>query len=145
MENKPKKKVIPCEVFTRVVGFMQPVKNFNKGKREEYKDRVTFKEDNFFTSKFRPNKTDQEIGVDPIETIKNDSKGIIYIGVNMCSACNDLSSDIKCDKIKGTYLKFNNPIQAGGYIKKICKESPSSLVFPFEIKRENLKEKFDYL
>ena len=34
-----------CEVFTRVVGYIRPVENWNRGKREEYKDRVVYKED----------------------------------------------------------------------------------------------------
>ncbi len=31
--------VQPCEVFARVVGYVRPVKNFNAGKQEEFKDR----------------------------------------------------------------------------------------------------------
>lgn len=31
-----------CEVYTRVVGYYRPVKRFNKGKKEEYKERETF-------------------------------------------------------------------------------------------------------
>lgn len=33
-----------CEVFARVVGYIRPVQNWNKGKQEEFKDRVTFRE-----------------------------------------------------------------------------------------------------
>jgi len=32
----------PAEVYTRVVGYLRPVQNFNKGKRAEYKDRVKY-------------------------------------------------------------------------------------------------------
>ncbi len=32
----------PCEIYSRVVGWLTPVKNWNKGKRAEYKDRQTF-------------------------------------------------------------------------------------------------------
>jgi ribonucleoside-triphosphate reductase len=32
-----------CEVFTRVCGYLRPVKQFNKGKREEYKERKLYK------------------------------------------------------------------------------------------------------
>ena len=32
-----------CEVYTRVVGYYRPIKNWNKGKAEEFKDRVEFK------------------------------------------------------------------------------------------------------
>jgi len=33
----------PCEIYSRVVGYHRPVQNWNKGKQEEFKDRVTFK------------------------------------------------------------------------------------------------------
>ena len=33
---------IICEVFARVVGYYRPVRHWNKGKQQEYKDRVTF-------------------------------------------------------------------------------------------------------
>lgn len=33
-----------CEVYSRVVGYHRPVANWNKGKREEFKERVEFKE-----------------------------------------------------------------------------------------------------
>ena len=33
-----------CEVFARVVGYIRPVQNWNKGKKEEYKDRVVYRE-----------------------------------------------------------------------------------------------------
>lgn len=32
-----------CEVYTRIVGYHRAIENWNKGKKEEYKDRVTFK------------------------------------------------------------------------------------------------------
>ena len=32
----------PCEVFSRVVGYMRPVQNWNKGKKEEYFLRKTY-------------------------------------------------------------------------------------------------------
>lgn len=34
-----------CEVFSRVVGYHRPVSNWNKGKQEEFKDRLAFEED----------------------------------------------------------------------------------------------------
>ena len=38
------KKVIKCEVFSRVVGYYRPVKFWNKGKAEEFKERKVFKQ-----------------------------------------------------------------------------------------------------
>ena len=32
----------PCEVYARVVGYIRPVAQWNKGKQAEYKDRVEF-------------------------------------------------------------------------------------------------------
>ncbi|MFA5289883.1 MAG: ribonucleoside triphosphate reductase [Candidatus Izemoplasmatales bacterium] len=32
----------PAEVYTRVVGYLRPVQNFNKGKKAEYQDRVKY-------------------------------------------------------------------------------------------------------
>ena len=32
-----------CVVYSRVVGWLTPVQNFNKGKAAEYKDRKTYK------------------------------------------------------------------------------------------------------
>ena len=32
-----------CEVYTRVVGYLRPVKHFNVGKQQEYKERENFK------------------------------------------------------------------------------------------------------
>ncbi len=31
-----------CEVYTRVVGYLRPVQQWNEGKQEEFKDRSTF-------------------------------------------------------------------------------------------------------
>ncbi|NCD01023.1 hypothetical protein EOL94_02950 [bacterium] len=32
-----------CIIYSRVVGWLTPTKNWNKGKSSEYKDRKTFK------------------------------------------------------------------------------------------------------
>jgi ribonucleoside-triphosphate reductase len=32
-----------CEVYSRVVGYLRPVANWNKGKKEEFKNRLVFK------------------------------------------------------------------------------------------------------
>jgi len=38
-----KVKVIPTEVYSRVVGYYRPVQNWNKGKQEEFKQRKYLK------------------------------------------------------------------------------------------------------
>jgi anaerobic ribonucleoside-triphosphate reductase len=34
---------VPCEIYSRVVGYYRPVKNWNEGQRQQFKDRKTFK------------------------------------------------------------------------------------------------------
>lgn len=35
----PTNKRVPCEVYSRVVGYYRPVQNWNVGKRQEYAER----------------------------------------------------------------------------------------------------------
>jgi len=42
MDNKERKKVIPCEVYSRVVGYYRPVQLWNIGKKQEFKERKMF-------------------------------------------------------------------------------------------------------
>jgi len=37
-----KQKRTKCEVYSRVIGYIRPVSNWNKGKRAEWNQRVTF-------------------------------------------------------------------------------------------------------
>jgi anaerobic ribonucleoside-triphosphate reductase len=37
-----KEKKIPCEVYSRIVGYLRPVQNWNKGKRQEFEERRTY-------------------------------------------------------------------------------------------------------
>lgn len=39
----------PTEIYTRIVGYYRSLKNWNRGKREEYNHRVTFKPDSTTT------------------------------------------------------------------------------------------------
>ena len=35
-------KKVPCEVYSRIVGYFRPVRNWNKGKRQEFSDRKVY-------------------------------------------------------------------------------------------------------
>lgn len=37
-----------CKVFSRAMGYIRPVDNFNEGKRAEFEERNTFKENIIF-------------------------------------------------------------------------------------------------
>ena len=39
-----------CETFSRSMGYIRPINNFNIGKRAEFEERKTFKENIIFTS-----------------------------------------------------------------------------------------------
>lgn len=34
---------IPCEVYSRVVGYLRPIQNWNTGKQQEFEDRKVFR------------------------------------------------------------------------------------------------------
>ncbi len=34
---------IPCEVYSRIVGYLRPVQNWHQGKQQEFHDRKTFR------------------------------------------------------------------------------------------------------
>ena len=42
MIEKKEELVVPCEVYSRVVGYYRPVSSWNEGKQEEFKDRKPF-------------------------------------------------------------------------------------------------------
>ena len=44
-QSTEKKRVeikIPCEVYSRIVGYLRPVQAWNKGKQQEFQERRTF-------------------------------------------------------------------------------------------------------
>jgi len=41
-ENDVLRKV-PCEVYSRIVGYLRPVRNWNAAKRQEFEDRQVFR------------------------------------------------------------------------------------------------------
>lgn len=46
VEQKPTVRVcgLPCEVYSRVVGYLRPVQQWNKGKKAEYAQRRVFRQ-----------------------------------------------------------------------------------------------------
>ena len=55
----------PTECYSRVCGYFRPIKNWNKGKKEEFKDRKTFKVGNkIFSSKKIDSGYDPQTGIE---------------------------------------------------------------------------------
>jgi anaerobic ribonucleoside-triphosphate reductase len=42
MENELEEKRTKCEVYSRVVGYLRPVSQWNRGKQQEFSDRKEF-------------------------------------------------------------------------------------------------------
>jgi anaerobic ribonucleoside-triphosphate reductase len=43
IEGKKMNKKIPCEIYSRVVGYYRPVAQWNKGKQEEWNEKIFYK------------------------------------------------------------------------------------------------------
>lgn len=52
----------PCEVYSRVVGYMRPVKQWNPGKRAEFAKRLVFRAD----SQLRPRQMRESVPAEDI-------------------------------------------------------------------------------
>lgn len=55
-------KEIPCEVYSRISGYMRPVKQWNKGKAEEFKERRFAKVPDIIFKEISDEKIDIETG-----------------------------------------------------------------------------------
>ena len=42
-----------CEVYSRIVGYFRPIQNWNPGKKEEFKDRLEYKEELALKNNFK--------------------------------------------------------------------------------------------
>jgi len=43
LQEQQQEKRIPCEVYSRIVGYLRPVQNWHRGKQQEFKERRTFR------------------------------------------------------------------------------------------------------
>uniref|UniRef100_A0A7V6CE18 Uncharacterized protein n=1 Tax=Thermodesulfobacterium geofontis TaxID=1295609 RepID=A0A7V6CE18_9BACT len=50
-EETKRIKAIPCEVYSRVVGYFRPIQNWNLGKQQEFRERKTVKIDSYMKIK----------------------------------------------------------------------------------------------
>lgn len=41
--NVQENRKVPCEVYSRIVGYLRPVQVWNEGKQAEFEDRKTFR------------------------------------------------------------------------------------------------------
>lgn len=38
-------KIVPCEVYSRIVGYFRPITGWNNGKAQEFKERIVYEVD----------------------------------------------------------------------------------------------------
>jgi anaerobic ribonucleoside-triphosphate reductase len=41
-DNTEREVRVPCEVYSRIVGYLRPTQNWNAAKQQEFRDRETF-------------------------------------------------------------------------------------------------------
>ena len=49
-------KLVPCEVYSRIVGYMRPIQSWNKGKQQEFNERRYFDYEQMFKEEKRGSK-----------------------------------------------------------------------------------------
>lgn len=45
MNQKNKKERTKCEIYSRIVGYLRPISQWNEGKLSEFKERINFRLD----------------------------------------------------------------------------------------------------
>ncbi len=91
-----------AEVYTRIVGYYRAVKNWNKGKREEYNHRVCFSEfnsQNINTSKERETEETAEIRADFSNAVKYS-----YFFRKTCPNCPSVKGYIETLNMYGDHI-----------------------------------------
>jgi ribonucleoside-triphosphate reductase len=119
-------KRVPCEVYTRVVGYFRPVQNWNEGKREEYFDRVTFSESVSLSSKAFDTEKETvqtaEAEEAQMELVESDRPGRYEIfTLPNCDKCRQIKETLLAKQIDGE--EFNLKEKDGlARVRKIYRE-----------------------
>ncbi|MBU1005835.1 MAG: ribonucleoside triphosphate reductase [Nanoarchaeota archaeon] len=130
------------EVYSRIVGYFRPVQNWNPGKREEFKDRLEFTEENGIKKKIEIKTVIDNDGTTSVEAqdiVSNDESVIqrfriftlpncekcatakAYLGAKMAGETVDLSSDEGLKEFRNVYRDLKD---------KISRNSDGSLPIP---------------
>lgn len=104
-------KEVPCEIYSRVVGYYRPIHNWNRGKRQEYAERVEFDEK---TALGNP-KASTETTVKEVPIIRggstNDSEINAYkiFTFPNCSKCEEVKAYLKEQPFSGAIIDLKSP------------------------------------
>lgn len=95
-------KKVPCEIYTRVVGYFRPVKNWNEGKGAEFDDRKEFDE---VISLNSLRKTNDFLTEKKNSFFKETDADVILFGTEKCDGCIKLKNSLlKDNSIKFKYI-----------------------------------------
>jgi len=95
-------RVVPCEVYSRVVGYFRPVHSWNDGKKQEFHERVTFTEEHSLEN---PKAKAQEVSLAE-GSLVNSYK--IFTFPN-CDKCEQVKSFLKEKEFPGETIDLKTP------------------------------------
>jgi hypothetical protein len=102
------------EVYTRIVGYHRDVTNWNKGKKEEYKDRVTFKVNSDDLKKRMKSETGtlkEKKEQEKLEEIKADNISFYkFFYSQVCRNCPPVKNYMKNVSIPGEYVDVTSDL-----------------------------------
>ncbi len=119
-------KVIPCEIYSRVVGYFRPIHNWNNGKRAEFSDRIPYSVDVSMKREFSTAKNDAEDEEILIEEPAREQVSEIIVNVNGstnvssavagykiytlpgCSKCAEVKDFMNMKRIMGKEVNLKN-------------------------------------
>ncbi|MBN2051332.1 MAG: hypothetical protein JW760_12845 [Spirochaetales bacterium] len=90
----------PTEVYSRIVGYYRPVKNWNKGKREEYGMRKVFSDLDFNPSK-ETNRQEEKKASHREEEVSTETIGYLYFYRPSCPNCPPVAEALEQTALPG--------------------------------------------
>lgn len=95
-------KAVPCEVYSRVVGYFRPVHNWNKGKQQEFSERVTFTEE--------PAQASPKLEAAPVITgASNSIESYKVFTFPNCDKCEQVKDYLKDKPFAGSIIDLKTP------------------------------------
>lgn len=110
-----------AEIYSRITGYYRPVKNWNAGKTEEYKNRKVY---DIASSKLKKREKESKIGENKSKT--EEKNGILLFGKKTCPNCKIAESLL--DKAKISYQKIDAEKEADMAKEYGIKSAPTLVV-----------------
>lgn len=94
---------MPCEVYSRVVGYFRPVHNWNNGKKQEFAERVEFCE--------KTSANSDKIKVQAAASVTGSTAFDAYKIFTFpdCDKCEEVKSFLSTKDVSGTIIDLKSP------------------------------------